>query len=223
MAGGCGARLSAGFGLVVCMVGAALGFVNYRDGASPAQDAVFIGMVVAGLIIMLASAVQPSISVSGRRRDRNAPMVDVASFVAPPGEMAEGYCWQCGKRVRQGRRICPACGATQMSPNQTSSSFSPPPGWQRPPTPASQDPWAALPPQARGPSPAPIAQFPRPQEPARRSAPSYVPGASQYIPSQGMPVEEDIEPGPSRRQRRNVRSISREPEPPGWDDPIDGW
>jgi hypothetical protein len=226
---GCGARLSASVGLIVVAVGLVLTYVSYRDGATVQQDAIFIAVMVAGLIIMLASTMQPSITT--RRGGRKSPVIDVASYVAPPGQMREGYCWQCGRRIRKKNHICAACGATQMNSAQAHEQLSTAPTMERRPATSFMT-EADLPvPGAQSPSIGGITP--------RRSAPRYIPGASSHMPAipPDPDVEREREPSGWRKPAkppqiglpirnpagRSARPTFRRRQPPAWNDADGEW
>jgi hypothetical protein len=73
---------------------------------------VFYGLVVIGLVRMVAG-VPALFSSEGGRRAHAMSGPAMLSYYAPPSQMPAGYCWQCGGRVKRRASMCLHCGATQ--------------------------------------------------------------------------------------------------------------
>ena len=131
-------------GLALLVIGVGATAFSYMHTAPGGTYVIFTGMIVGGLIRMVTSLLRgsraPAYSRSrekGRANIRKPAWYEdtSAQYVEKLADVPSGYCWQCGSKLRSGRRLCMACGAAQNSvaPERESTAtpggttFGPPP------------------------------------------------------------------------------------------------
>lgn len=94
--------------LVICI------FVLARY-SMPLGPSIVVGGGFLLFTLLVWNLMTPRIRSGYGHRARAAQVREPALFAAP-GELPAGRCWQCGKRMRDGDKVCGGCGATRFTP-----------------------------------------------------------------------------------------------------------
>ena len=132
-------------GLALFVVGVGASVFTYMNAAPGGTYVVFAGLIIGGLVRMVTALIAGGFGASAfaTRPDKKKLGPQKPAWYEDPGaqyveklaDVPDGYCWQCGTKLRRGRTICMACGAAQNSvaPQRNSSAtpgvvtFGPPP------------------------------------------------------------------------------------------------
>lgn len=99
-------------GTAIAVAGVALLLVTRDIFPPPFVVALGVAVVLAGLLIVVASLWLPR-ALIWRRSPSGRGYVPLARYYRAPREADDTACWHCGARLRRHAKICAVCGATR--------------------------------------------------------------------------------------------------------------
>ena len=101
-------------GMIAIAIGIGVIVVSYQLAQPGGIYFVPIGLIASGFLAIFRGLAMPSATRRKRRTHARPARSTMNSHTALPQHVPPGYCWQCGRKVREGNAICYSCGAAQI-------------------------------------------------------------------------------------------------------------
>lgn len=101
-------------GMIAIAIGIGVIVVSYQLAQPGGIYFVPVGLIASGFLAIFRGISTPSATNRRRRNYARPARSTMNSNVALPKQVPRGYCWQCGRKVREANAICYSCGAAQI-------------------------------------------------------------------------------------------------------------